>query len=184
MVTAETETGTAIVIVMAMNSGLLSSASVETSGPSGVEWRVGIVKITRQVSSETGTAVALPALLRAETWNSASDHTCNDIVVPRYSPPVGRYCYFSPAGGLRPKDFPLPRRRVSRGWRGTILRLIWRLRFSAACSRSVCRISMYNQYRPSEKQKPDPKVARANKRLASRFYQLKTRHYLTGKYLQ
>ena len=29
------------------------------------------------------------------------------------------------------------------------------------------------KYRPSEKQKPDPTVARANKRLASRFYQLK-----------
>ena len=30
------------------------------------------------------------------------------------------------------------------------------------------------KYRPSEKQKPDPAVARANQRLASRFYQLKT----------
>jgi len=30
---------------------------------------------------------------------------------------------------------------------------------------------------------PDPTVARANKRLASRFYQLKTGHCLTGQYL-
>ena len=36
------------------------------------------------------------------------------------------------------------------------------------------------KYRPSEKQKPDPTEARANKRLASRFYQLKTGHSLTG----
>jgi len=33
------------------------------------------------------------------------------------------------------------------------------------------------------KQKPDPTVAKANKRLASRFYQLKTGHCLTGQYL-
>ena len=39
------------------------------------------------------------------------------------------------------------------------------------------------KYRPSAKQKPDPTVARANKRLASRFYQLKTGHGLTGQYL-
>jgi len=36
---------------------------------------------------------------------------------------------------------------------------------------------------PYEKQKPDPTVAKANKRLASRFYQLKTGHCLTGQYL-
>jgi len=39
------------------------------------------------------------------------------------------------------------------------------------------------KYRPSEKQKPDPAVARADMRLASRFYQLKTGHCLTGQYL-
>jgi len=39
------------------------------------------------------------------------------------------------------------------------------------------------KYRPCEKQKPDPTVVRANKRLASRFYQLKTGHCLTGQYL-
>ena len=40
------------------------------------------------------------------------------------------------------------------------------------------------KYRPSEKQKPDAIVAGANKRLASRFYQLKTSHCLTGQYFQ
>jgi len=40
------------------------------------------------------------------------------------------------------------------------------------------------KYRPSERQKPDAIVAGANKRLASRFCQLKTGHCLTGQYLQ
>jgi len=40
------------------------------------------------------------------------------------------------------------------------------------------------KYRASEKQKLDAIVAGANKRLASRFYQLKTGHCLTGQYLQ
>jgi len=40
------------------------------------------------------------------------------------------------------------------------------------------------KYRPSGKQKPDPIVAGASKRLACRFYQLKTGHCLTGQYLQ
>ena len=39
------------------------------------------------------------------------------------------------------------------------------------------------KYRPSEKQKPDPVVAKANKRQAARFYQFKTGHCLTGQYL-
>jgi len=39
------------------------------------------------------------------------------------------------------------------------------------------------KYRPYERQKPDPTVAKANKRLASRFYQLKSGHCLTGQYL-
>ena len=41
-----------------------------------------------------------------------------------------------------------------------------------------------SKYRPSDKHNPDPAVAQANKRLASRFYQLKTGHCLTGQYLQ
>ena len=40
-----------------------------------------------------------------------------------------------------------------------------------------------HKYRPSVKQKPDPAVAKANKRQASRFYQFKTGHCLTGQYL-
>ena len=39
------------------------------------------------------------------------------------------------------------------------------------------------KYWPIDKQKPDATVAKANKRLASRFYQLKTGHCLTGQYL-
>jgi len=37
--------------------------------------------------------------------------------------------------------------------------------------------------RSSDRQKPNPVVAKANKRLASRFYQLRTGHFLTGQYL-
>jgi len=39
------------------------------------------------------------------------------------------------------------------------------------------------KYRPSDRQKPDPTVAKASRRLASRFYQMKTGHCLTGQYL-
>jgi len=39
------------------------------------------------------------------------------------------------------------------------------------------------KYRPSEKQKPDAIMVGDSKRLASRFYQLKTDHCLTGQYL-
>jgi len=39
------------------------------------------------------------------------------------------------------------------------------------------------KYRPSEKAKPDQTIAKAKKRLASRFYQIKTGHCLTGQYL-
>ena len=46
--------------------------------------------------------------------------------------------------------------------------------------REEARKTKNRKYRPSEKKKPDSTVARANKRLASRFYQLKTGHCLTG----
>jgi len=39
------------------------------------------------------------------------------------------------------------------------------------------------KYRPGGFQKPDPTVAKARKRPAARFYQLKTGHCLTGQYL-
>ena len=41
----------------------------------------------------------------------------------------------------------------------------------------------WKKYRPIQKQIPDPTVARSRKRLASRFYQLKTGHARTGEYL-
>jgi len=37
-----------------------------------------------------------------------------------------------------------------------------------------------SKYRPSDKQKQDPAVARANERLAARIYQLMMGHCLTG----
>jgi len=40
------------------------------------------------------------------------------------------------------------------------------------------------KYRPSDKQKPNVTVAQANKKHAARFYQLKTKHRLTGQHLQ
>ena len=39
------------------------------------------------------------------------------------------------------------------------------------------------KYRPSKNLKPGPTVAKTTKRLASRFYQMKTGHCLTGQYL-
>jgi len=39
------------------------------------------------------------------------------------------------------------------------------------------------KYRMTNKQKPDGVVAGSSKRLASRFYQMKTGHCLTGHYL-
>jgi len=43
--------------------------------------------------------------------------------------------------------------------------------------------SNWKKYRSSKKQLPDPTVARSRKRVASRFYQLKTGHARTGEYL-
>ena len=83
----------------------------------------------------------------------------------------------NPDGSVRTRKSPLPRslasvkrgfseqkREEARGWD------------SNARTRN-------RKYRPSEKQKPNPTVAKANKRLASRFYQFKTGHCLTGQYL-
>ena len=44
--------------------------------------------------------------------------------------------------------------------------------------------SSNSKYRPSDKQKPNAAVAPPNKKLAARFYQLKSGHCLTGQYLQ
>jgi len=46
------------------------------------------------------------------------------------------------------------------------------------------RQNQQQEYRPSAKQKPNPTMARANKRIASRSYQLKTEHGLIGQYLR
>ena len=51
-------------------------------------------------------------------------------------------------------------------------------------SRKLAKTSSNRKYRPREKQKPDAIVVGANKRLASRLYQLKTGHCLTGQYPQ
>jgi len=55
-------------------------------------------------------------------------------------------------------------------------------KWNDAKERSYSRINR-KKHRPSKKQLPDPAVARSKKRLASRFYRLKTRHALTGEYL-
>ena len=48
------------------------------------------------------------------------------------------------------------------------------------CARKQLSRTRDRKYRPCERQKPAPTVAKANKRLASRFYQLKMGHCLTG----
>jgi len=75
-----------------------------------------------------------------------------------------------PRGQVRKRKFPLPRSlpKVKRGFSEK--------KWAEAKGWAKKRL-------PSEKQKPDPTVVRANKRLASRFYQLKTGHFLTGHYL-
>ena len=85
----------------------------------------------------------------------------------------------NPDGSVSTRKFPLPRslanvkrgfseqkREDARGW-----------------ARKQLARTRNRKYRPSEKQKPNPTVAKANKRLASRFYQMKTGHCLTGQYL-
>jgi len=84
-----------------------------------------------------------------------------------------------PRGQVRKRKFPLPRSlaNVKRGFSEK--------KWAEAKGWAKKRLdkTKNRKYRPSEKQKPDPTVARANKRLASRFYQLKTGHCLTGQHL-
>jgi len=68
--------------------------------------------------------------------------------------------------------------RTRRLWKGSVRQHGNRSAWSTADQ------NQNSEYRPSKKQKPDPTVARATKRLASRFYQLKSGHCLTGQYLQ
>jgi len=84
-----------------------------------------------------------------------------------------------PDGEVRRRAFPLPR-SLANSKRG-FTEQKW------ADSKSWTRKKLTRttnwKYRPGENQKPDPTVAKARKRLAARFYQLKTGHCLTGQYL-
>ena len=77
-----------------------------------------------------------------------------------------------PDGTVGEREFPLPQSlsNVKRGFSEKK----WTLGQKQTCQ------DRKQQHRPCEKQKPDPTVARANKRLTSSFYQLKTGHCLTG----
>jgi len=80
----------------------------------------------------------------------------------------------NPDGSVSEKKFPLPR-SLANVKRGFVDVKGW--------TRKQLARTRNRKYRPCEKQKPDPTVAKANKHLASRFYQLKTGHCLTGQYL-
>ena len=53
-----------------------------------------------------------------------------------------------------------------------------------ACSWMESRLSKHHAYRPRKRMRPDPTPAKASKVVASRFYQLRTRHALIGPYLK
>ena len=85
----------------------------------------------------------------------------------------------NPDGTVSERVFPLPRSfaNVKRGFSGR------RWQDAKGRARKKFAHTSNRKYRPSEKQKPDPTVVKANKRLASRFCLLKTGHCLTGQYL-
>jgi len=85
----------------------------------------------------------------------------------------------NPDGSVSEGKFPLPRSfaNVKRGFSEQ------KRADAKGWARKQLARTRNRKYRPSEKQKPDPTVAKANKRLASRFYQMKTVHCLTGQYL-
>jgi len=85
----------------------------------------------------------------------------------------------NPDGSVGERKFPLPRSlaNVKRGFSEQ------KWADAKGWARKQFARTGNRKYRPCEKQKPDPTVAKANKRLASRFYQLKTGHCLTGQYL-
>src|SRR5258705_8389178 len=85
----------------------------------------------------------------------------------------------NPDGSTSERKFPLPR-SLANVKRGFIER---KWTESIAWARKKLARTGNTKYRPPAKQKPDPVVAKARKRLASRFYQLKTGHCLTGQYL-
>ena len=75
-----------------------------------------------------------------------------------------------------PRAFPLPRSLANLKWE--ISEKKWEEARQWAGGRTSRR-----KYRMPKSQKPDGTVAGSTKRLASRFYQLKTGHCLTGQYL-
>jgi len=92
---------------------------------------------------------------------------------------VGWFSTKNPDGTVTKRVFPLPRSfaNVKRGfsekkWQG-----------AKAWTKIMLARTVNRKYRPSDRQKPDSTIAKANKRLASRFYQMKTGHCLTGQYL-
>jgi len=83
-----------------------------------------------------------------------------------------------PDGKVTKRDFPLPRSlaNVKRGFSEQ------KWADSKNWTRKKLARASNRKYRPGGFQKPDHTVAKARKRLAARFYQLKTGHYLTGQY--
>jgi len=85
----------------------------------------------------------------------------------------------NPDGSTSERKFPLPRSlaNVKRGFseQKRTDTLSW-------AAKQLAR-TKDRKYRPSMKLKPDPALAKMTKRLASRFYQMKTGHCLTGQYL-
>jgi len=85
----------------------------------------------------------------------------------------------NPDGTTSARKFPLPRSlaNVKRGFSEQK-----RSDTRSWATRQLAR-TRNRKYRPSTRLKPDTSVAKTNKRLASRFYQVKTGHCLTGRHL-
>jgi len=88
-------------------------------------------------------------------------------------PDAHRVEWFSttdPGGTVRERVFPLPRSLAD------VKRGFYEQKWAGSKSWTGKKPARTNnrKYRPGEKQKPDPTVAKARKRLAARFYQLKT----------
>jgi len=85
----------------------------------------------------------------------------------------------NPDGSVSTRKFPLPR-SLANDKRGFSEQK--RKDASNWAKKQLAR-TRNRKYRPGEQNKPDQTVAKAKKRLASRFYQMKTGHCLTGQYL-
>ena len=86
---------------------------------------------------------------------------------------------FLPDGSVSTRKFPLPRSlaNVKRGFSEQ------KREDARNWAKEQLARTRNRKCRPGEKTKPDRTVAKAKKRLASRFYQMKTGHCLTGQYL-